>query len=296
MLLRNPAERSPHTLATAGAVVELPVEGDAPTTLGGLYRAGYRVAKADRLPRWAGYGARLEALSESLYLDGSTIMFRFLAKVINRLLPGSRAMMRNFRLLAVGYGQWRSIRQRMAVDATGGALPWYTYPAIEYLSSFDFRDCDVFEYGSGNSSLWWAGRARSVVSVENDKEWFEAVDRNKQPNQSLLHRAGAPEYVNALAEQVRLFDVIVVDGNWRDQCVQEAPRHLRAGGMIVLDNTDRLLEQECGKVLREQGFIQVDLSGFGPINGFSWTTSVFMKTPDLQRNFRGPSPIGGLQE
>lgn len=222
--------------------------------------------------------------------------FRSLMRVTDRFLPGSGKMMRNFRLLAVEHGQWRSIRERMAVDASGGAIPWYTYPAIEYLSSFDLRDCDVFEFGSGNSSMWWASRARGVVSVEIDKEWFEAVERNKQPNQSLLHRADAPGYVNALAEQGQLFDVIVVDGSWRDQCVQEAPRHLRAGGMIVLDNSDRMLERECGRVLREQGFIQVDFSGFGPINGYCWTTSVFMKTPDLQRNFRGPSPIGGFQE
>lgn len=203
--------------------------------------------------------------------------------------------MRNFRLLAIEYGQWRSIRERMAVDATGGAVPWYTYPAIEYLSSFDFENCDVFEFGSGNSSSFWASRARSVVSVESDEEWFKAVDQNKQPNQSLLYVADAPGYVSSLAEQGRLFDVIVVDGKWRDQCVQEAPGHLRPGGMIVLDNSDRMLEQECCNALRKQGFIQVDFSGFGPINGYCWTTSVFIKTPDLQRNFQGPSPIGGLQ-
>lgn len=223
------------------------------------------------------------------------MLSRVLMRMINRFLPGSGAMMRNFRLLAVEHGQWRSIRERMAVDATGGAVPWYTYPAIQYLSSFDFGNCDVFEFGSGNSSLFWASRARSVVSVEIDKEWFEAGDRNKQPNQTLLYRPDAPGYVHALTEQGRLFDVIVIDGNWRDQCVQVAPRHLRVGGMIVLDNSDRILELECGKVLREEGFIEVDFSGFGPINGYCWTTSVFMKTPDLQRNFQGPSPIGGLR-
>ena len=48
-------------------------------------------------------------------------------------------------------------------------------------------------------------------------------------------------------------------------------------------------------VLREKGFIQIDFNGFGPINGYCWSTSVFMKTPCLlQRNFAGPSPIGGL--
>jgi hypothetical protein len=233
---------------------------------------------------------------DSRHGTGTMMRFRLLARAIDLFLPGSGRMMRNFRLLAIDYGQWRSVRERVAVDANGGAVPWYTYPAIEYLSSFDFRDCDVFEFGSGNSSLFWASRARSVVSVEIDNEWFEAIDRKKESNQCLLYRPDAPGYVNALAEQGRPFDVIVIDGNWRDQCAQAAPRHLRAGGMIVLDNSDRILEQECATVLRAQGFIQVDFSGFGPINGFTWTTSVFLKTPDLQHNFRGPSPIGGLQE
>jgi len=223
------------------------------------------------------------------------MMPRLLSKFVSRFLPGPGAMIRNFQLLAVEQGQWRSIRERRAVDARGDALPWYTYPAIEYLSSFDFRECDVFEFGSGNSSLFWAGRARSVVSVETDQEWFDAVDRNKRPNQSVVHRTDGVGYVNALADQGRLFGVIVIDGDWRDRCTEEAPRHLRAGGMIVLDNSDRLLERGCSTALRAEGFIQIDFSGFGPINGYCWTTSVFMKTPELQRGFRGPSPIGGLQ-
>ncbi len=221
-------------------------------------------------------------------------MSGLLMRMINRLMPGAAVMMSNLRLLALAHGQWRSVRERMAVDAEGRAVPWYTYPAIEYLSSFDFGGCDVFEFGSGNSSLFWAGRARSVVSVEDDKAWFERVDGNRRPNQSLLHRADAQGYVNALAEQGKLFDVIVIDGNWRTQCAQAALLYLQPGGMIVLDNSDRREEKECSRLLRAQGFIQIDFSGFGPINGYCWTTSVFLTTSRLQGNFRGPSPIGGL--
>ena len=77
--------------------------------------------------------------------------------------------------------------------------------------------------------------------------------------------------------------------------MDEAIKCLKDGGMIVLDNSDRMIEKECGRLLREQGFIQMDFSGFGPINSYCWSTSVFMKTPALlQRNFSGPAPIGGL--
>ncbi len=204
-------------------------------------------------------------------------------------------MKNKFSLLAFGLGQWRSVKERMAVNASGAPIPWYTYPAIEYLSSFDFKSCDVFEFGSGNLSLYWAGRARSVCSVEDNQEWFEVVSKTKRGNKIILHRADGVGYVKSLPDQGKFFEIIVVDGNWRYECAVEAINCLKDGGMIVLDNSDRKIEKECGKLLREQGFLQIDFSGFGPINNYTWSTSIFIKTPILlQKNFAGPNPIGCL--
>ncbi|GAB1232709.1 hypothetical protein UT4_11750 [Ferrigenium sp. UT4] len=222
-------------------------------------------------------------------------MFNIVFRFIGKFSPNMVLMKQNFFLLAFGLGQWRSVKEKMAVDANGAPIPWYTYPAIEYLNSFNFKDCDVFEFGSGNSSLYWAGRARSVCSVEDNQEWFQVVSQRKLANQTVIHRADEIGYVKSLPEQAKQFEIIVVDGNWRKGCVVEATHCLKEGGMIVLDNSDRMIEKECGKLLREQGFIQMDFSGFGPINGYCWSTSIFMKTPTLlQRNFAGPTPIGGL--
>lgn len=223
-------------------------------------------------------------------------MKEIFVRLVERLLPSVAVMKRNFCTLGFQYGQWRSVRERMAVDANGTPIPWYTYPAIEYLTSFDFRDCDVFEFGSGNSSLFWATRARSVVSVEDNQAWFEVVNHRKQQNQLVIHCADETGYVKALPEQGKLFEIVVIDGNWRKSCTVEAINCLKDDGMIVLDNSDRILEKECGSLLREKGFIQMDFSGFGPINGYCWSTSVFMKNSKLlQRNFAGPTPIGGLK-
>lgn len=222
-------------------------------------------------------------------------MIKIIFQLGEKIFPGFFVMKNNFCLLAFGFGQWRSAKEKMAVDANGAAVPWYTYPAIEYLSSFDFKDCDVFEFGSGNSSLFWSGRARNVFSVEDNREWFEVVNQKKRVNQIVIHREDETGYVNSLPEQGKLFEIIVIDGKWRKQCVAVATHCLKDGGMIVLDNSDRMIEKECSRLLREQEFIQIDFSGFGPINGYCWSTSVFMKKPTLlQRNFSGPTPIGGL--
>ena len=222
-------------------------------------------------------------------------MKKILSSILWKIFPNLAIIKHNFYILAFSLGQWRSIKNRMAVDYRGIEIPWYTYPAIEYLLSFDFKDCEVFEFGSGNSSLFWASRARIVYSVEDNQEWFEIVSKRKKENQILIHRSDEAGYVKSLAEQRKLFEIIVIDGNWRNGCVVEAINFLKEGGMIVLDNSDRVIEKECSRLLREHGLIQMDFSGFGPINGYCWTTSVFMKSPDLlQRNFSGPTPIGGL--
>ena len=55
-----------------------------------------------------------------------------------------------------------------AVDKKGDPIPWYTYPAIDFLLLRDYRDKNILEFGSGQSTLWWAARAKFVLSLEED--------------------------------------------------------------------------------------------------------------------------------
>lgn len=69
--------------------------------------------------------------------------------------------------------------------------------------------------------------------------------------------------------------MIVVDGTWprRLPGSRLAPRYLKQGEMIILDNSDQCLES--GKAIRESGLTQVDFTGFVPGWGYAQTTSVF---------------------
>lgn len=222
-------------------------------------------------------------------------MINTVKKLTFKLFPNAAVLLHNISVLAFKYGHWKSIKSRMAIDAKGAPIPWYTYPAIEYLNSFDFTQCDVFEFGSGNSSLYWSSRSRSVVSIEDNKDWFEVVSKNTKLNQTLIYCAEESEYVAALAKQERKFDIIIIDGNYRLRCTAEAIKMVDSDGIILLDNSDRIIEKDCGKLLRANGYIQIDFSGFGPINGYCWTTSIFLKSQKVfLTKFSGPSPIDGL--
>jgi hypothetical protein len=222
-------------------------------------------------------------------------MMSIIRRLVSKIFPAAGVFLDNVFTLAFKYGQWMSIKSSMAVDAQGNPIPWYTYSAIEYLNSFDFTAFNVFEFGSGNSSLYWSSRAKSVVSVEDNLDWFNIVKIKSKVNHALIYRADESDYVNALAEQGRKFDIIVIDGNHRLKCTTEAINMIDPDGIILLDNSDRLIEKECGNLLRVNGFIQMDFSGFGPINGYCWTTSIFLKNNKIfLKKYSGPSPINGL--
>jgi hypothetical protein len=168
-----------------------------------------------------------------------------------------------------------SEQRNLPLDREEHLLPWITYPAIEFISQFDFSKCNVFEYGSGASSHYWAERCLSIVSVESDEKWYARCSNNALPNQRLLYRDSRDSYAQAIREQGMEFEVIVIDGAHRAACAEIAPLYLTSNGMIVVDNSDAF--PDVITLLRSHELIEVDFSGMGPICNTAWCTSVFLK-------------------
>jgi len=198
--------------------------------------------------------------------------------------------------LAFDYGHLRSGATGSSIDAAAAPIPWYTYPAIEYLRQIDFAHADVFEYGSGHSTLFWASRARSVTSVEDDRAWYDTMSRRLPSNCELILEPDLYAYPRVIERTGRSFDVIVIDGaargNTRLKCARRAPGVLREGGLIILDNADWL--PESARLLRESDLIQVDMTGFGPVNGYTWTTSLFLHRACTLRPRSPRQPEAGI--
>jgi hypothetical protein len=187
------------------------------------------------------------------------------------------------RILENGHGHHRVA----CLDANGTPLPWYTYPAIEYIRQLDFSDKSIFEFGAGNSSLFWSGLARNIVSVEDNRAWFEKVSSQTTANLEVRFAEGVEAYVGEIHRDERNYDVIIVDGSHRARCAEVAFARLAPGGLIILDNSD--CYPKTSAFLRRQELLEVDMTGFGPINGYAWTTSFF-----FHRDFRF-RPLGGIQ-
>jgi hypothetical protein len=219
-------------------------------------------------------------------------------KAVNELRPVAsfRAMWEATDVLWRGNGFLRTAWKQRCIDGDGQAVPWFTYPAIEYLKQLDFSAKDIFEYGSGHSTVFWGSRARSVVAVEHNPDWHEFVQTRVGPNCRLVLETDLDRYVRTIAEVgsgEHGWDVIVIDGlverRTRAKGAVLALGQLRPGGMVIVDNSD-YLPGTC-RILREAGgLIQVDLSGLGPCNGYAWTTSVFLTKDFRIGSLRGRQP------
>jgi Methyltransferase domain len=195
-------------------------------------------------------------------------------------------------ILTHGYGYLRTVARQECLDADGQPIPWYTYPALEFIRQLDFRDCSVFEYGSGNSTLFWSRLARRVISVEHDREWFQRMRSTAPPNCEMLLEEDAERYVNAARTTGEAFDVIIIDGQSRLRCVPAAVESLRAGGVIILDNSDWF--PRTSELLRTYDVIEVDMSGFGPINDYTSTTSFYFDRRFALKPRSERQPIPGI--
>jgi hypothetical protein len=190
------------------------------------------------------------------------------------------------------YGHHQSVLLGKPVDSDLNPIPWYTYPAIEYLKQFDFSDKNIFEYGSGNSSIFWASLAKSVTSVEKDASWFEVISKSKSSNLNIILKEQKSEYVNCIESGNILYDLIVIDGAYRYDCAEVAIKYLSNDGLIILDDSERY--PELCSALRNNNLIQVDFFGLTPIVYYTKTTSLFLQKTFSLKPLSGKSPHFGI--
>ncbi|TLV00957.1 FkbM family methyltransferase [Dyadobacter luticola] len=175
------------------------------------------------------------------------------------------------------YGWFKSFHSKQSVDLNGDPLPWYTYPFILFLKPRLKPEFMVFEYGSGNSTRWYAARVKQITAVENDRDWIKLISPKLPANASIIERPLGDEYIRAVATTGQLYSIIVVDGRNRVKCASFAVDYLAHDGVLILDNSEREWYQRAKDLLKEKGFRRLDFIGMAPIVGIETCTSVFYR-------------------
>ena len=179
-----------------------------------------------------------------------------------------------------GTGWFKSREENSPVDGNGERLPWFTYPAIRFVSEKIAPSMVVFEYGSGNSTTWWSKRVSRVISCEHDRDWFCTVRGQALPNVECIHREldYGGEYSKVVATFDSRFDIVVIDGRDRVNCAINCVGALKRDGVILWDDSDRKQYLKGYDFLSANGFRRLDFKGLGPGLTFEWCTSIFYRT------------------
>jgi hypothetical protein len=123
--------------------------------------------------------------------------------------------------------------------------PWWAESSLPWLDAFlRKKGCRIFEYGSGASTRWLAERCAYMRSVEHDKAWWGRADGALKvwdpETKCVFLRPLDHTYETAIWEQEGAsFDLVIVDGRRRVECVKTAKQFVKHGGYLVLDDSQR---------------------------------------------------------
>ena len=107
-------------------------------------------------------------------------------------------------------------------------MPWYTRGACAWMDknfAINLDGLRVWEWGGGQSTLWYRGRGAAISGVDSSFEWATLA--------GLMYVPEKQEYISAI---IGMFDLICIDGDYRDECFVYALNHLDIGGIIIIDN------------------------------------------------------------
>lgn len=192
-------------------------------------------------------------------------------KSIARLALSSRSYVRSTGWVA-------SNKLKRPVDRLGNPIPWWTYPSISFIACRLPANLSIFEYGTGGSSVWLAGRATRVAAVEHDPQWVEETQRAAPANLSIIQaRHDSQSYVDAIHASDPPFDAVVIDGRQRNKCAESCLSAISPSGVIVFDNSDRAAYKPGRDLIRDAGYRELMFEGLAPLAVFSSATSVFYR-------------------
>lgn len=186
-------------------------------------------------------------------------------------------------------GWLRSLEAGRPVDKGGAPIPWLNYAVIDFIGEKINPQMRIFEWGAGYSSLWFASKAKEVISVEDNVEWYQEVSKNLPHNLNVLSMPAQADYVGAISNQSGLFDVIVIDGSSRNDCARACIDKLSLNGFVIFDNSDSVEFDPSMELFNKLGFFRIDFWGLIPSYLYKNCTSILFRNADLLKSALPPS-------
>ncbi|MBI9046163.1 MAG: class I SAM-dependent methyltransferase [Anaerolineaceae bacterium] len=176
-------------------------------------------------------------------------------------------------------GWLRSLRKGFPNNLDGSSVPWMNYSVVKFLEEKLTNDLSIFEFGSGYSTLFFAKRVKKVVSVEYDEDWILKMKEHLPENVEVIFQEydvdGA--YCKVIGTSNQKFDIVIVDGRDRVNCIKQSLNALSNDGVLILDDSQRAYYTEGIQFMKEKGFRLLTFEGLKPEGFFLDQSIVFYR-------------------
>ena len=169
-------------------------------------------------------------------------------------------------------------------DENGDALPWMTYPAIEFLKNNLNKNHEIFEFGCGASTLFFSGIVKKVVGLETNKIWLGITQkllaeksRNNVVITLMIDGLENENYQNFAKNCGQKFDFIIIDSLKRFECAKNVIDALKPNGILILDDSERKNYKKIFEFFAENNFQKQDFFGIAPGQLRIKNTTIFFK-------------------
>ncbi len=197
-------------------------------------------------------------------------------KITGKILGLISIGRKNYYLDKVGW--IKSFKNDVPVDNSGNPIPWFTYSIIHFLDERVDKNMTVFEYGSGNSTIWWNKRVSKVIACEHSTKWYKNIKKEISNNVTyMLSKQHDVEYPKMIKKCEKNIDILVIDGKKRVDCAKVGSKYLTDRGVIIWDDTHRKDYEKGISFLSNKGFKKITFRGLKPTNSWMSETSIFYR-------------------
>lgn len=198
---------------------------------------------------------------------------------------------RAHQIVQVLYGNANSLRSDFPVRIDGQPIPWFSYPAIDYLDTLDLSSASVFEFGSGGSTIYFENRCKQVTSIESNPAYLQTIKKKSTGKTFFKCRETKTSFAEAIFEEDAQYDVIIIDSipDFRQACVRGSMDRVADGGIIILD--DAAMYPKAYKMLLDIDHSPIDFIGLAPLEDVVQTTSLFFNRRGNSSAIRKQFPL-----
>jgi hypothetical protein len=177
-------------------------------------------------------------------------------------------------------GWFLSFYSKKSINKNKEPIPWFSYPAIKFIESRLNKNLSVFEYGCGNSTIWFAGKVKNIISVEHDKTWMDSISSTMPTNAQIIFQTLEidGDYAKECVNQNQKFNIIIIEGRNRLHYAKNCIEALTDDGIIIFDNSHTDEYSIGANYISESGFRRIDFIGLTPIISHSNTTTILYRS------------------